>query len=70
MSERLQGVVAHSGVAGDRLQDPDLCGPHVIREVFVVRRGPGEKILKKYLIRVDVALLHMNVNLVMRRKAA
>ena len=47
--ERLQGVVAHGGVAGDCLQDPDLRGPHVIREVFVVCRGPGEKILKRKL---------------------
>ena len=43
MPERLQGVVADGGVAGDGLHDPDLRGPHVVGEVLVVGAGSGQK---------------------------
>ena len=42
VAEGLEGVVAHGGVAGDGLHDPDLSCSHVEGEVLVVGRGAGE----------------------------
>ena len=43
MTKWLQGVVAHRGVTGDGLHDPNLSGSHVVGKVLVVGVGSGQE---------------------------